>query len=158
VLTPRIAALSILLAAPVAVAATAPEWATAVGLDVWSIPALQAEIDDQVERERALVAQDDDIRRRIEVKETLITDLIAGRATLTDVTAQFLSLNRAQPHYLQTLRAAYPSPTDEETVARTVLGFVATRMYAEPADRRGEVMARLDAELSRLVEAQTPVE
>lgn len=156
-LTPRLAALSLLLVAPVAVAATAPEWASSVGLDVWNLPALQTEIDDQVEFERSLATRDDDIRQRIEVKEILVADLIAGRTTLAEVTAQFLTLNRSQPHYMEALRSTYPGLGDEEMVARTVLGFVSARVRTESADRQAEVMSRLDAELNRLVESQTPV-
>lgn len=150
--TRRTAALSLLLLVPVALAAAAPAWASAVGLDVWNYPTLRAEVEQQVERERVFVAHDDDIRRRIEIKEVLVGDLIAGRTTLADVTAQFLALNRSQPAYLEALRSAYPGGTDEETTARSVLGFVTPRLSGESPERRAEVMTRLEVEFCNLAE------
>lgn len=157
VLSRRVVAMSALfLLAPLALYAANPRWAAAVGLDVWNMPTLRAEVENQSERGRSLVAKDDDIRRRIEVKELLIADLIAGRTTLADVAAQFLALNRSEPGYMDTLRAIYPGESDEETAARTVMGFVSPRLAGEPPARQAEVAGRLEAEYARLVELRGP--
>lgn len=149
----RAAALSALLFAPIAVYAAAPGWAEHVGLDVWNVPTLREEVEVETRRGHDLSAHDEDIRQRIEVKEILVADLIAGRATLAEVTAQFLALNRGRPYYMETLRETYPAATDEQTTALAVLGFVTPRLADEPLDRQAEVSARLEAELSRIDDA-----
>ena len=150
--TPRIAPLCLLLLAPVA--AAAPDWAAAVGLDLWNLPSLHSEVEHQLAKERNLDAEDEGIRQRIEIKETLVAELIAGQATLAEVTEQFLALNRSHPYYMEALRGTYSGATDEETVARAVVGFVNARLPNLPREQREEVTARLDAELGRFVEAQ----
>lgn len=156
--TPRIASLGLLLLAPVAVAAAAPDWAAAVGLDLWNLPALHSEVEHQLARERNLDVEDDGIRRRIEVKETLVAELIAGQTTLAEVTDQFLTLNRPHENYMHALRSAYPAATDDETIARAVLGFVSARVQSLPPNQREEVTARLDAQLGRFLEAHGATE
>ncbi|MBA4062250.1 MAG: hypothetical protein C0501_00825 [Isosphaera sp.] len=149
----RLAALAALAAPAAGVAAAAvlrPEWSAAVGLDVWNVPALRAESRAEAERAEVLADEDQDIRRRIAVKEALVSDLIAGRATLAAVTARFVELNRARPEYVAAVRANYPGDTDEEKTARNVLEYASGRIAAEPPARRAEVTARLRAELAGL--------
>jgi hypothetical protein len=132
-----------------------PTWAAALGIDVWNLPALRERLETDAERSRSFDHQSAEIRRRIDLKDQLVADLIAGRNTLADVTQEFLALNRDQPGYATTLQASFPGQTDEERTARNVLFYVSQRVGHLPPDRRAEVTARLDGELARLVATAT---
>jgi hypothetical protein len=153
----RLAALAALPVGAVVVAAgLAPGWAAAVGLDVWNVPALREEARAETERSEVLAAEDEDIRRRIEVKEALVADLIAGRAALAGVAARFLDLNEDRPEYMAAVRANYPGDTDLERTARNVIEYTAGRLAGEPPARRAEVAERLESEF-RALDSPHPV-
>lgn len=141
-----VALVALVVVVPVAAAIAKPAWATAVGLDVWNLPALREENEVAVERRRELDEENAEIKRRMEVKEALIRNLIAGRATLADVTTQFLELDQDRPGYLTLIRGTYPAATDQESMAQNVIQYTWPRLSGEPASRRFEVMVRLLAE------------
>jgi hypothetical protein len=147
------AAVFFTLALPPVAAAVSPGWVRSFGLDVWSLPELHEEVAAAAEQSRELQAEDDDIQQRIVVKEALIADLIAGRTTLAEVTAQFLILNKARPEYMAVIRAHFPGSTDQEKVARNVIDYARPRV-ADPV-RREQLVQRLEAELVRMPVAET---
>ena len=105
-----------------------------------------------IEPEMDARAQELDVRRhdvldRIAYKDRLVGQLVAGRATLEEVTAEFLRLNQGNPAALAAIRRQFSGSTDEERTARNVLAYV--RIRAMPADQKAKVLARLQRELQR---------
>ncbi len=121
-----------------------PTLARAIGVDVWNVPALNAELRATTEESGRLDAEDDDVRRRIEVKESLVVELIAGRVSLTEVTDRFTALDETRPANLAMVRDRFPGDTDHEKMARNVIAYALPRA----ADHQRAALAnRLDAEL-----------
>ena len=125
-----------------------PAWARAVGLDVWNYPDLQQEFREAATQSEELDAADEHMLRRIEVKEALIRDLIAGRTTLAEVTAVFHEMTHSQPKSMVVIRYTFAGDTDQEKVARSVIGYAVLR--ASPAERDA-LEHRLEAELKRML-------
>lgn len=115
--------------------------AEAAGMDVWNLPALQEQLDDATERRADLDAQDEAVHHRIVMKEHLIGELVAGRATLAETTDVFLELNRDTPA-MATARRADPTADDREATARNVIGFAEVYTYPSAA-RRADALHRL---------------
>jgi len=139
------------LGVAVVVLAVNPMWATAAGLDVWNVPALQQEIAQAKEQDKVLTARDEEIQCNILAKEHLVRELIAGRSTLADTAAAFLTLTRCNPETLTAVRVNYPGSTDEECFARNVMHFVLCRLPGESEDQQVQVRTRLEAELDVLL-------
>jgi hypothetical protein len=133
----------------VVVLAVNPVWATAAGLDVWNVPALQQEIAQASEHAKVLAARDEVIQCNILAKEHLIRELIAGRSTLADTSAAFLTLTRCSPETMDIVRVNYPGSTDEERFARNVMHFVRCRLPGGSENQ--QVCTRLEAELDTLL-------
>ena len=143
----RILTFGIVLAA-VATLAAHPTWARSIGADVWNVPALKDRNRALAEENRRMEAEGEDVRHRIAVKETLVADLIAGRSTLAETTAQFTTMNASRPEYMSVIRDAFPGATDQEKMARNVIAFAVVRVAPE---HRAELARRLDGELRQLV-------
>ncbi len=132
------------VAVAVAVLAAHPSLARTIGADVWNVPALKEQVRDAAAVEDRLAGEDDEVMRRIAIKEAMIADLIAGRSTLPETTARFVELNATRPHYLAALRDSYPGATDGEKYARNVISFALARVA--PHDRAA-LSSRLEGEL-----------
>lgn len=141
----------VLVVVAVGVLAANPVWATAAGLDVWNVPALQRQMATIEEHNRALAVAADDVKERIEAKEQLIRDLIAGRATLAQVTAAFLAINEGSPVCMKVIRQTFAGATDYEKHARNVVSFALARFKCETPGQHAEVRARLEDELHGLL-------
>ena len=89
---------------------------------------------------RDLDAELREVKRRAAYKGELTGRLAAGRATLAEVTAEFVRLNRGAPAE-GVLRSRYPGSSDEEGTDQNVLGYV--RGLPLPPDREAEVLGRL---------------
>lgn len=129
-----------------------PTLARSVGADVWNVPALNEQVRAAGAEEERLTEDDNDVLRRIAVKEGIVSALIAGRLTLTEATERFAELNAARPAYLPTLRTAYPGDTDQEKFARNVISFALPRV---PPHERAALSARLEAELRQMLATGT---
>ena len=88
------------------------------------------------------------VRQRMDYKEDLIRQLIAGRLTLQQVSEEFLRVNRQMemPEVMNQIRLRYAGSGDEEKIARNVLEFVETRW--QPGADVGEVRERLHREFA----------
>jgi hypothetical protein len=134
-MTPRTAAtLLIFLTAGVVLILAVPG-PTRPGKEATALPA---------EPDQALAA----ILARIAVKQALIDHLIAGRATLADVSARFLELNRPRPAYMAGIRRNHPGQSDEESQARNVIACALVQIES-PAEQ-SRLQSRLEAEFAAL--------
>jgi hypothetical protein len=131
------------------VSLAAPKWTEEVGLDIWDVPALQKEIETEANLGLDLNLEIEESKSRLELKEQLIANLRAGRITLKEVTAAFLTLNESQPVSMFLIRSIYQGATDEEKTARNAIAFAIQRKSDSPA-RETEVLARLLTEFREL--------
>jgi hypothetical protein len=129
-----------------AAAALAPDgWARDAGLDFWNLPADRAALD-------AAAVTSEELEHRVgaavasyEARHALVDDLIAGRACLADVAAEFAEMNGAIPGRPELVRGLYPSPSDDGCAALQVIHFVGVRAHRRQADA-SEALPRLEAE------------
>jgi hypothetical protein len=146
----------IALVVPVGAALTDSAWATSMGLDVLSGSTSRDELSTGTEEGRDLDAASAEVRRRIDTKDALIQNLIAGRATLAAVTAQFLALDENRPSYMAVLRNNQPGATDEEKMARNVISYALPSLNERSLIQKAAVLVRLEAELHHLTSGQAP--
>jgi hypothetical protein len=130
-------------------ATATPGWTRAAGLDVWNLPTLEREFKAGIEMSRRLDGELEYVLRRQGVKEGLVTDLVAGRATLAEVVTDFVELDRGQPWFPDAILADRPGHSDREAVARNVVGFALNRV-TNPGERE-EVRRRLERELQEFL-------
>lgn len=147
--TARPRLLTAALALPLLAAGVAhPTWAKSAGVDVWNVPALEEQMRASAGESDRLEAAEEEVHRRIAVKEALVAELLAGRSTLAEVTARFTELNATRPDFVATIRQAFPGVSDHEAATRNVIGYALLRA---PAADRSAVARRLDAELRQMI-------
>ncbi|WP_439630454.1 hypothetical protein [Gemmata sp.] len=135
---------------PVVAAVASSGWAASAMLRVCHprIAALDTREDEELGHR--LDAIDFELRRQIQIKEVLLGELIEGRATLADVSAQFLAMNRNSTASMTVIRKEYPGETDEEKSAYNVITFANAELSRGCPVRKAEVLARLNAEFEAL--------
>jgi hypothetical protein len=132
-----------------------PSWPADLGVDFWNVPALNARLKQHQQVAVALEYQDEQVMRRIAVKEVIVHDLIAGRISLVEAAAQFRALNAGRRDYLSVIRATFPGRTDDERICRNVIGFVEAAVEQDEDGRY--TVHRLNEELWRLADSGTLV-
>jgi hypothetical protein len=130
-----------------------PLLAAATRLDMWSISEMDRELKAENERSHEYEGVTEDSDRRIEIKQELVRQLISGRTTLAEVTAQFHYLNRARPDCMLGLRISFPGKTDEEMMAENVMAYATMQLADEPLSSRLSAEVRLDAEFHRFIKS-----
>ncbi len=118
------------------------------GSSLWTLHGL---MEGELQRETQLEDRIEDTRRRLAAKEWVKQELIAQRMTLLEAAAQFRDLSKSQPRYLDQIRRAYPSRSDEESLCRNVIAHVRVTLHKEPT-RAAVVLARLEAELREILQ------
>ena len=142
--------LALIATIPVVAGVASSTWAASALLNVLHPKAAAIDVREDEELGQRLDAIDLDLRRQIQVKEALLTELLEGRATLADVSAQFLAMNMNSPASMSVIRREYPGATDEEKSAYNVLTFAQAELGRGCPDRKATVLARLDAEFFAL--------
>lgn len=140
------------LAVGVGVLVAHPTLARSIGADVWNMPALKEQVRAADAEDDRLTTEDDDVLRRIAIKDAIVQELIAGRITLATATDRFTELNVGRPRYLAALRDGYPGATDQEKFARNVISFAVSRV--EPTERPA-LSSRLETELRQMTAASS---
>ncbi len=125
-----------------------PTLAKSVGADVWNVPTLNDQLRESEGMSDQLDAEGDEVRRRIAVKESIVSELIAGRTTLAEVTAKFIELNATRPGYVDAIRMSYPGATDLEKSARNVISYALARA---PDGTHDALSRKLEAELEQMI-------
>jgi hypothetical protein len=125
-----------------------PDWAEAVGLDLWNLPALEENLTAESAASEELDAQLGELHQRLENKEELARQASAGRLGLLQAAAGFRDLTPASEPARRHLRAAYPGADDDERFCRAVISWLGGR--GEAARRAAvRMQAELDATLRR---------
>jgi hypothetical protein len=138
------------LALIVSVLVVHPTWAQALGVDVWTVPELKEQVRASSAEGDRLADEDEDVLRRIAIKEGIVSDLIAGRSTLAEASERFTVLNAARPEYANAVRDAFPGATDQEKTSRNVISYALTRVAPHA---RAALSSRLEAELRQTLDA-----
>jgi hypothetical protein len=146
----RCAVLGACLSVAGLVLAVHPTWAATLGIDVWNVPALKAQMRTSAEEGHRLDAEDEYVRRRIELKEMIVRDLIAEKIPLAEATDRFAALNAMCPRSEAAVRDFFPGSTDREKTARNVISFAVTR--AAP-HAQAALASRLESELRQMLVA-----
>jgi hypothetical protein len=146
--TIRSAALLVLI--PVAVACANSEWVASVVFHACQPQDLHEAFRGEVELAKELENSDQEVRRRIEIKESLVRRLIEGRLTLAEVTSQFLLMNQGRPGYMEVIRNSYAGSSDEEKTARNVISYVTVELSQASSEQQAEVLERLECEFDCL--------
>jgi hypothetical protein len=118
--------------------------------DVWNWPAREKELRAEVAETERVRAEDAEVVRRLEIKETIVAELLGRQIALPEATDRFLTLNESRPKCMSYVRATYPGATDREKMARNVIDHALLRV---PAQEQPAVSARLEAELRKMLAA-----
>jgi hypothetical protein len=122
------------------------------GLDFWSLPALNQELQAVEADNQELDAAATAVLRRIRTKDEIVNELIHGETDLLHAAVQFRNLNAVHADYMGVLRHQFPGRTDEECVCRNVIAYTAV-VVANRSDR-AEILERLEAEYARYRQSQ----
>jgi hypothetical protein len=133
-----------------------PELTSDLGLDVWNMPGLRRQMDQDRRQIEEMKARCATVMRRIQYKTGVVDDVIAGRATLFAAAAQFRDLDGDQ--FIALFRRQYPGRNDDERFCRNVIDFVAARSSNEPSAARAltRLTNQLEQELARGGEIHLP--
>lgn len=140
-------ALAVILVSSVAFL-TRPQILGDAGLDFWSLPGLQREIDEIEESSEELGLESETAQRRIAIKDQIIVDLADGQIDLLQAATLFRNLESGHDDYFAVLRFKYADMSDDERLCRNVLDYAATSLAHEPT--AVAIMARLNAEFERI--------
>ncbi|MCE9568138.1 MAG: hypothetical protein K8U57_39550 [Planctomycetes bacterium] len=129
------------------------EWGTSIVFDTCEPQTLYDDYRKELELAKQLEASDQEVLRRIEVQEMLAWQLITRRVSLAEVTNQFLMMHQNHPACMAAIRAEFPGNSDEEKIARKVIGCAVVEVSRSNPDRKAEVLARLESEFECFVAA-----
>ena len=132
-------AATVMLWSPQGIAATVGKTQT--------MPELQRRVAQDSERSTQLRTGSILLCDRISLKDALVTELIAGRLTLREVTQRFAELNQELPECVRSIESRYPHLSGEELTAVNVLEY--TEVVVTELACRDAVLCRLQAEFER---------
>jgi hypothetical protein len=128
-----------------AVATACPETSEELGIDFWHISVLEANCAAEEQVEQAIDRETEQTRRRIDIRQSIVSDLLDGRRTLADAAAVFADLNRTHTRAGRLAKAYFHGKTDLEIAA-----LQAIEQVKRSLDPRGEAVAKaLKADLDR---------
>ena len=105
----------------------------------------------EAQRGEALDSRDERLRRCLEVKTRITTEVLAGRLSLAEAAEAFREANATLKDAPDAWVDPYRFADDEEAVFRTVIAWARSRADADP-ERQAAVVARLEEELQQLQE------
>jgi hypothetical protein len=109
---------------------------------------IQAEFDQLDAKDRAAMG-------RIEAKERILDEVMAGRVQLLAAAAQFRKLGANSSYYWPALRRHYEGSSDEERVCRNMIDYLRKSRGVADGDPADQMRAVLEAELRRHLEEGT---
>ena len=126
-----------------------PDWAENTGLDLWNLPRVNRQLEQQARRSEDLDSRLDLTLQRIEIKQQVVDGLLAGQMTLHEAAAKFRELTRAVPLYMSIIRSHYPSLGEEEMFCRYVLEY--SRRSTGSQKKLADIISRLERDLDKEV-------
>ena len=101
--------------------------------------------DEELNQQRiSLEARQKVVVERMAFKDALLTELVEGRATLKQVTREFLRVNQTEECCIACIRQHFVGNSDEEKSARNVIQHVMCRQLTKT--KKATLLARLECE------------
>jgi hypothetical protein len=101
-----------------------PEWAEDSGFDFWNLPQMNRQLEVQARRTEDLDARMESTLSRIEMRERVVDELVAGQISLHEAAAKFRELTEAVPKYVEIIALQYPNMPEEERYCCYMLDYV----------------------------------
>jgi hypothetical protein len=143
--------LAVILGVPVALAAgfalLPSRWTDGLGLCGWEPSGLRRELVETYQRRREMKHQIEIANRRIEARQRVIEEVIAGRETLLGAAASLRAIDATPPDFEQKYPKSFPGNSDGERLCREVITRVVNVLKVQASDQAGPFAARLEAEL-----------
>lgn len=114
------------------VSVTYPGGLAAACQDVADTPRLSSQMAAATTERDGLNCRSIMVADRIELKETLITQLLDGQSDLETTARQFAELNADMPKLIRSYRLRYGDRPDDELAARSVLEYAESRKNERP--------------------------
>jgi len=127
-----------------AIAVARPEWASKLGLDLWNLPQLERDIENQQRVAANLASQQQAINGRAAGKSRVTRELLDERLSLVQAAAWFRHLDDNMPG---TAPDYLPGKTEGERYCREVILWAQAESRDWSTDRAAEVTCRLETEL-----------
>jgi hypothetical protein len=108
-----------------------PGGITALAQDSLDYPRLNRELHDSEVAYEQMGEENSRLSNRIALKDTILSDLIAGRRTFVEAVRDFHELNQSDPRLMQLLRDGSPGCSDEQVIALNVLTYLEHRLYLD---------------------------
>lgn len=131
-------------------------WATDMGLDVWNLPQLKESAQEAETRMAELDEACGVVQQRLDVKDQLISDLIAERITLAQAVEAFREVNAENPRILELLKDRYNEADEQRVLVRNILEYARSKVMRGSSYSR-ETLTRLYREATELLGGRTPV-
>jgi hypothetical protein len=126
-----------------------PEWTRDLGLDVWNSVRDGSEMAAQQRESRRLQMASERVRKRLEMKEMIVYQLIDDRMDLNEATDQFMTLNELEPELASFVRVHFPGANDREKTMAQVMSFAST-IPAHNSSQCEEITKRLKRQFQAL--------
>jgi hypothetical protein len=126
-----------------------PEWTRDLGLDVWNSIGEHEQLQAHNRDARKLDLVGERVKKRLEIKELLINQLIHEQIELSEATEQFQALNEAEPEIASYVRMHFQGANDREKTARQVICFATTMVGKNPSQLE-VVRNRLELQLQEM--------
>src|SRR5262249_12653247 len=91
--------------------------------------------------------------RRLQTKDAVLNELLAGRLTLLEAAARFGELDAGLPDTRDHLLKAYPGVPYQVALCRQVISYARAEMRLRAPEQMESVVARLEAELQAPLES-----
>ena len=121
-----------------------PEWTEDSGIDFWNLPRLNRQLESQARRSEELDARFESTLSRIEMRQQVVNQLVAGHLSLREAAAKFREINQSVRQNAELVEAMYPNMGEDERYCRYVLDYVRGSMGY--GNTRTAVMMRLEQE------------
>jgi hypothetical protein len=123
-----------------------PTWANDLGLDVWNVPAMARQMENDKSHMADMEEADQAILRRMQVKDVIIGEVIAGRTGLLEAAVQFKALHSDDTCFHQMLSLYFEGRNPDERLCNCVREFVRQRLREVNPSRGEEISAALERE------------
>jgi hypothetical protein len=123
-----------------------PQALSPLGLDFGDLPAQYRRMDELRQRGEELDRNREALLRRIEAKEAVVAELVAGRLTLLQAAARFRALKGDPPGVAELFPPEW-GRSEGERLCREVMVWVNGWLAERAPERAAAVAARLEAEL-----------
>jgi hypothetical protein len=140
--------IGMLVVVALAAALAHPQWAEDLGLEKLHTDSWQAQLFGVQDRYKELQERDEALLKRLERKQAIVTELIAGRISLFEAAAQFRQVNEEWPNRF--LYQPYlAGESEEESLCRQVIDWTHVVMQISPNKSQSDFVQELRETLRR---------